>query len=76
MRAESRFGGGASALNDRHPLIAHMSVFLGCLAELADPAVNRRIRWTRHATHMAAVVMNLAHGDCLPAFQVGEGEAP
>ncbi len=57
MRTDSRIGGGASAHNYRHPLVSCISVFLSCLAEVADPSAKRRVRWTPQAASTAAVLM-------------------
>ena len=62
MRTESRFGGGASALDYRHPLVFRISSFLGSLRGMPDPAAKRRVRWTPFASGLAAVLMALDRG--------------
>lgn len=59
MKTDSRIGGGASAHGYRHPLLSCISVFLECLAAVADPKAKRRVRWTPQAASMAAVFMAL-----------------
>ena len=59
METDSKAGGGASAHVYRHPLLSCISVFLECLAEVADPKAKRRVRWTPRAASTAAVVMAL-----------------
>ena len=59
MKTGSRIGGGASALGYRHPLLSRISLFLQCLADMADPATRRRVRWTPHVASTAAVLMAL-----------------
>ena len=54
MKPGSRIGGGASALGYRHPLLSRISLFLQCLADMADPATRRRVRWTPHVASTAA----------------------
>ena len=65
MKTDSRIGGGASAHAYRHPLLSCISVFLACLAEVADPSAKRRVRWTPQAAGTAAVLMAL---DAYPAL--------
>ena len=57
MKTDSRIGGGTSARDYRHPLLSCINVFLGCLAEVADPSAKRRVRWTPQAASTAAVLM-------------------
>lgn len=59
MQTDSRIGGGASAHVYRHPLLSCISVFLQCLATVADPSAKRRVRWTPLAASTAAVLMAL-----------------
>lgn len=57
MKTDSRIGGGSSAQIYRHPLLSCISVFLQCLAAVADPKAKRRVRWTPQAASTAAVLM-------------------
>lgn len=57
MKTDSRIGGGSSAQIYRHPLLSCISVFLQCLATVADPKAKRRVRWTPQAASTAAVLM-------------------
>lgn len=59
MKPGRRIGGGASAHGYRHPLLSFISAFLGCLADVPDPAAKRRVRWTPQAASTAAVLMAL-----------------
>ncbi len=59
MQTGCRIGGGASALGYRHPSLSRISLFLQCLAGMADPAARRHVRWTPHAASTAAVLMAL-----------------
>jgi hypothetical protein len=57
MKTDSRIGGGASARVYRHPLLSCISVFLECLAVVADPKAQRRVPWTPQAASTAAGLM-------------------
>jgi hypothetical protein len=57
MKADCRIGGGASALNYRHPLVSCITQFLGSLRDRPDPVATRRVWWTPLAAATAAVLM-------------------
>lgn len=59
MKTDSSIGGGSSAQIYRHPLLSCISVFLQCLATVADPKAKRRVRWTPQVASTAAVLMAL-----------------
>ena len=53
--------GGSVPTSYRHPLIAYITFFLGCLRDVPDPAAERRVRWTPQAAGTASVLMALNH---------------
>jgi len=49
MKADCQIGGGASALDYRHPLVSRINRFLSSLHGMPDAAAKRRLRWTPFA---------------------------